>query len=69
MTFTDDDLKRLRGELQDKRLLDDAPDEELEGLINRLEAAEQIIKIIDQEWSNWVSLNEALSEWRKACGR
>lgn len=68
MIFTDEDLKRLRGELTDKRLLDNAPDLELEALINRLEAAERFALA---QWQNadHEEVCALESDWRKAAGK
>lgn len=79
MTFTDDDLKRLKA----LAMSTDDLYRNLEGIISRLEAAELCIKAYEgvrnqqsyavrstkDEFVARMKRSEALEAWRKACGR
>lgn len=75
MTFTDDDLKRLKGRCNSARALDSEVDTvlivEIEALIARLEAAEKVINVLEDtdDLTDWSELNPAMEDWRKVAGR
>lgn len=70
MTFTDDDLKRLKEDIKDLLYVNIGDDEhgdpnevDLKALLTRLDAAEALAFCPPEEQPI------RLSEWRKACGR
>jgi hypothetical protein len=69
MTFTDDDLKRLKKHLSGVAQLGTYPREKLEALIARLEAVERVIADGDCCILDCPMADEAMDAWRKAAGR
>lgn len=65
MTFTDEDIKRLKERLADGCILTDT-DVDLPALVARLEAAE---KLIDQHKLTWPEQIEWYEKWKKAAGK
>ena len=77
MTFTDDDLKRLKEELT---IFDDGwncqecglnQHIDFKALLARLEAAEGLFNSKHEEGGSewWLDFEESKRAWRKACGR
>ena len=67
MTFTDDDLKRLKNGRyfdMDKEVL---PNDKLESLLARLEAAEKVCELLNGPVHE--SFWQVMTEWRKAAGK
>lgn len=75
MTFTDDDLKRLKEDIDgyEREQFDDwgMSVDEVKRLLARLEAAEELLEECNLVWVRHNSdIAEKLFEaWRKACGR
>lgn len=68
MSFTDSDLKRLKELAKQKALSGLEPD--IVALLARLEAAEKVIKEIDEHFLSDHDYVERLIEtWRKAVGK
>ena len=74
MTFTDDDLKRLKNGMSTLRMAMNVTEyslgkEELEALIARLEAAEKVC--LYNEMGAYVTpvIRECLKSWRKTVGK
>ena len=74
--FTDDDLKRLKGQLPRGKWTQHLTQDNLEALLARLEAAELLVKhfkeeIIDADCESWDSegAEKAYEAWRKAAGK
>jgi hypothetical protein len=74
MTFTDDDLKRVKGEIPKGMAgygfddMDTFTMEDLQALIARLEAAEAVIRVTDEHGFNDRAF-DVYETWRKAAGK
>jgi hypothetical protein len=78
MNFTDDDLKRLKVELQELRDLETGvmfPINDVEALLARLEAAEKALAVfhdnlgLQDSYINYEKCENLFESWRKACGK
>jgi hypothetical protein len=73
MTFTDDDLKRLKFFCINGRMIDKVPPQlvyDIEGIIARLEAAEKCLHHVEFYWPKGeAKLESDLVAWRKAAGK
>ena len=65
MTFTDDDLKRLKEDVNEEGSSYRIPTEDLFALLARLEAAERVILETDERHLPL----DAWQAWRKAAGK
>ena len=70
MTFTDDDLKRLKSGAYDPRLIQTV--EQVQALLARLEAAEELnfrMWAYHRGQGDDVDFEQALKSWRKLAGK
>lgn len=69
MSFTDEDLKRLKGNSLDRHSLATFKPNwnEIEALLARLDAAEKVCSIVNGE--AWTNVTEELKAWKKSAGR